>query len=171
MSEVPLDGRDYDEAFAGLRDTIVARLDSGDELGLSVAVDIDGELVVDLYGGWMDADRTRRWERDTIVNVWSATKTVTSLAVLMLVDRGLLELDASVARYWPEFAANGKDGVTLRHLLSHTSGVSGWDEPFAVEDLYDWERSTAQLAGQAPWWEPGTASGYHVVSYGHLLGE
>ena len=170
MSKVPLNGR-CDEAFVRLRDTIVARLDSGDELGLSVAVDIDGELVVDLYGGWMDAARTRRWERDTIVNVWSATKTVTSLAVLMLVDRGLLELDAPVARYWPEFAANGKEGVRLRHLLGHTSGVSGWDEPFAVEELYDWERSTARLAGQAPWWEPGTASGYHVVSYGHLLGE
>src|SRR3954462_7870695 len=96
---------------------------------------------------------------------------MTSLAALVLVDRGELDLDAPVARYWPEFAANGKATVKVRHLLSHTSGVSGWEQPITLEDLYDWDRSTALLAAQAPWWEPGTASGYHMLNYGHLIGE
>jgi CubicO group peptidase (beta-lactamase class C family) len=103
--------------------------------------------------------------------VWSTTKTVPSLAALMCVDRGLLDPYEKVARYWPEFAQNGKDQVEVRHLMSHTSGVSGWDQPFAVEDMYDLEKSTARLAAQAPWWEPGTASGYHAQNQGHLVGE
>src|SRR5207244_6007657 len=101
---------------------------------------------------------------------FSTTKTMTALAALVLVDRGELDLDANVARYWPEFAANGKAAVKVRHLLSHTSGVSGWDQPITLEDLYDWDKSTALLAAQAPWWEPGTASGYHMLNYGHLIG-
>jgi CubicO group peptidase (beta-lactamase class C family) len=93
------------------------------------------------------------------------------LAVLTLVSRGHLDVYAPVARYWPEFAATGKEAVEVRHLLSHTSGVSGLDQPAAVEDLYDWERLTRRMAAQAPWWEPGTASGYDLLSFGHLLGE
>jgi len=96
---------------------------------------------------------------------------MTSLAALVLVDRGQLDLDATVARYWPEFAANGKAGIKVRQLLSHTSGVSGWEQPITLEDMYDWDKSTALLAAQAPWWEPGTASGYHMLNYGHLIGE
>jgi CubicO group peptidase (beta-lactamase class C family) len=96
---------------------------------------------------------------------------MTALAALVLVDRGELDLDAAVAKYWPEFAARGKTGIRVRHLLSHTSGVSGWEQPITLEDLYDWDKSTALLAGQAPWWEPGTASGYHALTYGHLIGE
>ena len=96
---------------------------------------------------------------------------MTSLAALVLVDRGELDLDANVATYWPEFAARGKAGIKVRQLLSHTSGVSGWDQPITLEDLYDWDKSTALLAAQAPWWEPGTASGYHALTYGHLIGE
>ena len=108
---------------------------------------------------------------DTITNVWSSTKTVTSLAALMLVDRGELDVDAPVAKYWPEFAANGKQDVLVRHLLSHASGVSGLDQPAVVADLYDWEQATSRMAAQAPWWEPGTASGYHALNFGHLVGE
>ena len=96
---------------------------------------------------------------------------MTSLAALVLVDRGELDLDANVAKYWPEFAARGKAGIKVRQLLSHTSGVSGWEQPVTLEDLYDWDKSTALLAAQAPWWEPGTASGYHALTYGHLIGE
>jgi len=96
---------------------------------------------------------------------------MTSLAALVLVDRGELDLDATVAKYWPEFAANGKAVVKVRHLLSHMSGVSGWEQPITLDDLYDWDKSTALLAAQAPWWEPGTASGYHMLNYGHLIGE
>ena len=161
-----------DSRFKLLRDAMEASLASGDELGASIAIDLDGETVVDLWGGWRDEARsTNRGSEDTIVNVWSTTKTVTSLAMLMLVARGDLDVYAPVARYWPEFAAAGKEAVEVRHLLSHTSGVSGLDQPAVVEDLYDWETSTSRMAAQAPWWEPGTASGYHALNYGHLLGE
>jgi CubicO group peptidase (beta-lactamase class C family) len=94
-----------------------------------------------------------------VTNVWSSTKTVMAVCALMLVDRGQLDLDAPVAKYWPEFAANGKEGVLVRHLLSHTSGVSGWAQPVEVADIYDWEKSTAKLAAQAPWWPAGEFSG------------
>ena len=157
--------------FDPLRELFAAKLESGEDLGASLAVNIDGEMVVDLWGGWADEARTVPWTENTITNVFSTTKTMTSLAALVLVDRGELDLDATVAKYWPEFAANGKAGIKVRQLLSHTSGVSGWEQPITLEDLYDWDKSTALLAAQAPWWEPGTASGYHVLTYGHLIGE
>lgn len=157
--------------FDLLRMEFEKNLTSGEELGASIVVDIDGDVLVDLWGGFRDGERTRPWDADTITNVWSSTKTVTSLAVLMLVDRGLLDVYAPVAKYWPEFAANGKDRIELRHLLSHTSGVAGWAQPFDLDDLYDWELASARLAAQAPWWEPGTASGYHAQNFGQLLGE
>src|SRR6202035_1312761 len=108
---------------------------------------------------------------DTTTNVWSSTKTVTSLAALMLAERGDLDVDQPVAKYWPEFGANGKQDVLVRHVMSHSSGVSGLDQPAPVEVLYDWEQATSRMAAQAPWWEPGTASGYHALNYGHLVGE
>jgi CubicO group peptidase (beta-lactamase class C family) len=158
-----------DARFAGVRDALVAQLDSGEEIGASICVDLDGSQVVDVWGGL--AEEGRAWDQDTIVNVWSTTKTVTNLAALMLVDRGLLDPYAPVSRYWPEFAANGKDGVEVRHLLSHTSGVSGWAQPITVEDIYDWDLAASRLAEQAPWWDVGTASGYHALNQGHLVGE
>ncbi|MEU3184456.1 serine hydrolase domain-containing protein [Streptomyces sp. NPDC006923] len=157
--------------FDAVRAALRRNLDSGEELGASLVVDIDGERVVDLWGGFRDTARTVAWDEHTITNVWSTTKTVTSLAALMLVDRGELDVHAPVARYWPEFAANGKQDVKVRHLLSHTSGVSGLDQPATIEDLYDTERAAARMAAQAPWWTPGTASGYHLLSFGHLVGE
>jgi CubicO group peptidase (beta-lactamase class C family) len=160
-----------DKRFGDLRAALADNIASGEEVGACIAVDIDGESVVDIWGGFADAARTTAWAENTIVNVWSSTKTVTSLAGLMLVDRGLVELTAPVANYWPEFGANGKQNIEFRHLLSHMSGVSGWDLPFSTEDMYDWEKSTAALAAQAPWWEPGTASGYHAHNQGHLIGE
>jgi CubicO group peptidase (beta-lactamase class C family) len=160
-----------DDRFGAVRSEFEQCLDSGDELGASIVVDVDGDVAVDLWGGHSDEGRTLPWERDTITNVWSTTKTVTSLAALMLVDRGELDVDDPVSRYWPEFAAAGKQDVLVRHLLSHTSGVSGLDQPAAIEDLYDWEKSTARFAAQAPWWQPGTASGYHALNFGHLIGE
>lgn len=161
----------HDPRFASVHDALRRNLASGAELGASLVVDLDGEVVLDLWGGFRDEARTTPWDRDTITNVWSTTKTVVSLAALMLVDRGELDVHAPVARYWPEFAANGKEHVEVRHLLSHTSGVSGLEQPAAVEDLYDWDKTTARLAAQAPWWAPGTASGYHATTFGHLAGE
>ena len=157
--------------FEPLRELFVAKLKSGEDLGASLALNIDGEMVVDLWGGWANEARTVPWTENTITNVFSTTKCMTSLAALVLVDRGELDLDANVAKYWPEFAARGKAGIKVRQLLSHTSGVSGWEQPITIDDLYDWDKSTALLADQAPWWEPGTASGYHALNYGHLIGE
>ena len=159
-----------DERFAGVRDALAQRLD-GEELGASIAVDLDGETVVDIWGGYRDVEKTTPWTRDTIVNVWSTTKTVLSLAALMLVERGELDVYAPVGNYWPEFSAKGKKDIEVRHLMSHTSGVSGWDTPFSIRDMYDWESATERLALQRPWWEPGTASGYHSKNQGHLVGE
>ena len=158
-------------SFDPLRELFVDKLKSGEDVGASLAVNLGGHMVVDLWGGWADEARTVPWAEDTITVVFSTTKTMAALAALVLVDRGQLDLDANVATYWPEFAARGKGGIKVRQLLAHTSGVSGWDQPIMLEDLYDWEKSTARLAAQAPWWEPGTASGYHVTTYGHLIGE
>jgi CubicO group peptidase (beta-lactamase class C family) len=160
-----------DGRFESVRDALARNLDSGEELGASIVLDLDGDILIDVWGGFRDQDRTVPWTQDTITNVWSTTKTITSLAALMLVDRGELDVDAPVARYWPEFGANGKQGVLVRHVMSYASGVSGLDQPAVVEDLYDWEGSTSRFAAQAPWWEPGTASGYHALNYGHLVGE
>jgi CubicO group peptidase (beta-lactamase class C family) len=159
------------EKFAAVRDVLDAQLASGADVGASVAVHHRGEVVVDIWGGFADEQRTVPWEADTLVNVWSTTKTMTFLVALMLADRGELDFDAPVARYWPEFAANGKEAIEVRHLMSHTAGLSGWTEPLPPEGLADWELCTSALAAQAPWWEPGTVSGYHAVSQGFLIGE
>lgn len=161
-----------DSRFAGVRDVFAAHLESGADLGASVAVTLEGEPVVDIWGGWADEDHTRPWERDTVTNVWSTTKTMTALCALIVADAGELDFDAPVSRYWPEFAAGGKgDRVLVRHLMSHTAGLPGWTEPMTIEDLYDWEKATSLLAAQEPWWEPGTASGYHAATQGYLVGE
>ncbi|GAA2945506.1 serine hydrolase domain-containing protein [Streptomyces enissocaesilis] len=169
MTEV-VDG-ECDARFEKVRELLEENIACGNEVGISLAVDLRGEPVLDLWGGHRDAARTVPWSRDTIVNVWSSTKMVTNLAALMLVDRGLLDVHAPVARYWPEFAAQGKDHIEVRHLMSHTSGLSGWGGPLVTEDLYDVPGATARLARQAPWWPPGTACGYHSNSQGHLVGE
>jgi CubicO group peptidase (beta-lactamase class C family) len=161
----------WDTRFDKVADALAEEIAKGGEVGAAIAIDVDGDLVVDMWGGHADAARTIPWGEDTIVNVWSSTKTVTALAALVLVDRGLLDAHAPVAKYWPEFAANGKHDVEVRHILSHTSGVSGWDPPFSVEDMYDWDTAVTRLAAQAPWWPPGTASGYHLANLGHLVGE
>ena len=159
-----------DERFSAVRDAFAANFDQGLDVGASVAIALDGEIVVDLWGGTIDDEGTP-WERDTVINVWSTTKTMAALCALVLADRGELDVDAPVARYWPGFEAEGKDGVLVRHILSHTAGLPGWTEPMQREDLYDWDKATSLLAAQAPWWEPGTAIGYHGVTQGYLVGE
>jgi CubicO group peptidase (beta-lactamase class C family) len=157
-----------DERFAAVREALAANLDSGADVGASVAVYVEGEPVVDIWGG---ETHDGPWQRDTITNVWSITKTMTALCALLLADRGELDLHAPVARYWPEFAAAGKSRIEVRHLLGHTSGLATWDEPITVEDLYDWEKATSLLAAQEPAWEPGSGSGYHALTHGYLVGE
>ena len=157
--------------FESVRDVLAASLANGGDIGCSAAVFIEGEPVVDIWGGFYDAARTRAWQHNTIVNTFSATKTMTALAAMVLVDRGVIDLDAPVARYWPEFAQAGKGGVQIRHLLSHRSGLAGWTEDLTVEDLLDREKSLALLERQEPWWAPGEAVGYHPITYGPLIGE
>src|SRR3954451_12097063 len=158
----------YDELFVAVPNALAGMLDAGDAGG-SVAVLVDGEPVVDVWGGFADSDRTIPWQRDTIANVHSVTKTMTALSALILADRGELDPDAPVARYWPAFAAAGKEKVLVRHLLGHTAGLPDWDGP--VEELYDGPSPTARLAAQAPLWEPGSAAGYHSLTQGFLVGE
>jgi CubicO group peptidase (beta-lactamase class C family) len=159
-----------DKRFDAVRVALTESLDDAD-VGASAAVFVDGEPVADLWGGYQDAKRTEHWEQDTITNVWSTTKTMVALSALILADRGDLDLDAPVARYWPEFAAAGKERVLVRHLLSHTAGLPEFDPPVAVADLYDWPKATSHLARQAPRWEPGMLAGYHSVTQGFLVGE
>ena len=159
------------DRFAPVRETFAANLASGEDIGAAFCATLEGETVVDLWGGFADPARTRPWVRDTIVNVYSTTKTMTALAALILADRGELDFDAPVARYWPEFAANGKAGVKVSHLMSHSAGLSGWKEPITTVDLYDWEKMTGLLAAQAPYWQPGSAPGYHALTQGYLVGE
>jgi CubicO group peptidase (beta-lactamase class C family) len=158
----------YDDLFTAVPSALAGMLDAGDTGG-SVAVFVDGEAVVDVWGGFADAGRTIPWQRDTIANVFSVTKTMTALCALILADRGDLDLAAPVGRYWPEFTAAGKDKVLVRHLLAHTAGLPDWDGP--IEELYDWSSATARLAAQAPQWEPGSAAGYHSLTQGFLVGE
>lgn len=159
------------ERFGAVRTLFEQNLDSGEDVGASVCVRHRGEVVVDLWGGWADEGRTRPWERDTIVNVWSTTKTMTFLVMLMLADRGELDLHAPVARYWPEFAVNGKEGIEVSHVLAHTAGLSGWTEALRPEQLADWDLCVSRLAAQAPWWESREQPGYHALTQGYLLGE
>src|SRR5256885_1758770 len=157
--------------FAAVRETFAANFAMGRETGASFAATVDGELVVDLWGGYADAARTRPWERDTIVNVFSTTKAMTALCAHLLVDRGLLDLSAPVAHYWPEFAQAGKERITTRHLLTHSAGLAALRRSLPTEALYDWTRMVEALAAETPWWEPGSANGYHAMTYGYLVGE
>lgn len=170
MADGSVHGFTHDR-FEDVRKVFEGNLASGADVGASFCATKDGEVIVDLWGGHADAERTRPWERDTIVNVYSTTKTMCALTALLVADRGELDFKAPVAKYWPEFAANGKQDVTVAQLMSHSSGLSGWKEPITGDDLYDWEKATSLLAAQAPFWEPGTAPGYHALTQGYLVGE
>ncbi len=160
-----------DEKFSAVRARFEKNFADHGDVGACVAVSVEGEMVVDLWAGDRDKAGSQPWEEDTIINVYSSTKTMAALCLLLLADRGQVDLYAPVANYWPEFAQNGKEGVQVRHFLSHSAGLSGMDEPMVGDDLYDWDKMVAALARQAPWWEPGTASGYHALTQGHLIGE
>ena len=157
--------------YEAVRDAFAENFTDRGELGAAVAVVAHGEPVVSLRAGWADEARTRPWQPDTLVHVWSTTKAMTALCAHILMDRGELDPDAPVARYWPEFAAAGKADIPLRWVLSHRAGLAGLDDPVTVPDLLDWEKMTSLLAAQEPLWEPGTASGYHAITFGYLAGE
>jgi len=161
----------YDPQFEKIHETFHQNFKDELEVGASCAITINGKYVVDIWAGHKDDAKTLPWEKDTIVNVYSSTKVMTTLCVHMLVDRGLLDVEQPVAEYWPEFAQNGKEKLLVKYLLTHTSGLPGWDTPLTQEDLYDWDKVTGLLAAQKPWWEPGTVSGYHPFTQGYMLGE
>ena len=157
--------------LAAVKDAFAANFSDNGDVGASVAVVMNDELLVDLWGGHQDAARTTAWQRDTLINVFSTTKTMSCLSLLVLVSRGLVDVDAPVEKYWPEFGQSGKGNVLVRHLLSHTAGLPGWDQRIDATDLYDWDKVTGLLAKQATWWEPGSKSGYHGITQGNLVGE
>jgi CubicO group peptidase (beta-lactamase class C family) len=160
-----------DPRFAAVRQAFAANFAERGELGAAVCVLVDGEVVVDLVGGWVDEDRRRPWQPDTLVDFYSVGKALVGLLVLQLVDAGALGLDDPVAAVWPEFAAGGKATATVRHALCHRAGVPALRTLLTDDDLWHWDRMTAALAATEAWWTPGTRHAYHTNTYGHLLGE
>ncbi len=170
VKEIEIHGH-CDPHFSAVKEAFADNFRIRGDIGASFAATIDGKFVIDIWGGYADANRTRPWKRDTLACLYSTTKAMTALCALILVDRGQLDLDAPVARYWPEFAQAGKQDLLVRYLLSHQSGLAGFDEEIPVEALFDWERVVDLLAAQKPWWSPGTQSGYHAITQGYLVGE
>ena len=166
----PIEGL-CDARFARVREAFASNFVQHGEVGAAVAVIVDGRAVVDLWAGHVDAVRRTPWRRDTLVNVFSVSKALTTLCALRLVERGLLDLDAPVARLWPEFASRGKDAVTLRQILAHRAGLPALRATLPEGAMLDWQAMTSALAAQEPWWRPGETHGYHVNTFGFLVGE
>ena len=161
----------YELKFEAVREAFAALFDDPQERGAALCIQVGGETVIDLWAGTADKDGRQAWHGDTIANLFSCTKTFTAVTALQLVDEGKLALDAPVARYWPEFAQAGKEGVTVRQLLSHRAGLPAIRAPLPAEALYDWQTMVAALAAERPWWTPGTEHGYAAITYGWLVGE
>ena len=161
----------YDLKFEALKEAFASLFDDPQERGMALCVQIGGETVLDLWAGSADKDGQQAWHSDTILNLFSCTKTFTAVTVLQLVGEGKLELDAPVARYWPEFAAAGKEKITLRHLLSHQAGLPALHQMLPAEALYDWQAMTTALAAEQPWWRLGEGHGYAPITFGWLVGE
>ena len=157
--------------FKAVKEAFTRNFEEDMEVGASFAVMINGEYVIDIWGGYKDKEKTQPWEKNTICNVYSTTKVPTVLCTMMCVDRGLLDLDEKVMTYWPEFAQNGKENILVRNIFSHTSGLAGIEETIPRTAYYDWDKMINLLAAQKPWWELGTKSGYHSTTHGYLLGE
>ena len=160
-----------EEKFSEVKEAFEKNFKEGKECGASFSVTVEGRTVVDLWGGYADAAKTKPWQKDTIVNVFSTSKFVTAVCVYLLASRKIIDIDDPVADYWPEFAQSGKEEITVGHLLSHTSGLPGWEEKFETRDFYNWEKLTEALSRQKPWWDDRQRAGYHVYSFGYLLGE
>ena len=166
----PIDGF-CDPRFARVAEAFRANFTRHGEPGGAVAVTLAGRPVVDLWGGWKDRERAQAWARDTLVNFFSASKALCTICILRLAEQGRLDLDAPIAAVWPEFAANGKATITTRHVLTHQAGLPSLKEHLPAGAMLDWQMMVDALARAAPWWEPGTAHGYHVNTFGFLLGE
>jgi len=171
MAAVPSIEGTCDSRFEAVRDAFAGNFEAHGEVGGAVAVALEGRVLVDLWGGHADAARRSPWRRDTLVDVFSVGKAFATLCALVLVHRGRLDLDAPVCRTWPAFAAAGKEAITLRQLLCHRAGLPAIREPLPEDAMLHWDVMTGAFARQAPWWRPGTRHGYHVNSFGFLVGE
>lgn len=171
MSKPAPVGGHCDPRFQPVRDAFADNFTAGSETGAAIAVTIGGERVIDLWGGWTNAAHDEPWEEDTIVCCYSVGKAVCAILIWRLQERGDLDVDAPVARYWPEFGQAGKADIPVRWLLTHQAGLPAIRRPLPASSQLDWEVMTAALAAQEPWWEPGTAHGYHSNTQGFLLGE
>ncbi|WP_152221299.1 serine hydrolase domain-containing protein [Pseudomonas sp. SCB32] len=160
-----------DPRFTPVADAFSALFEDRQERGAALCIQVGGDTLVDLWAGSAGKEPGQDWQADTLLNLFSCTKTFAAVAVLQLVAEGKLELDAPVARYWPEFAQAGKQTITVRQLLCHRAGLPAIREPLAPEALYDWSTMTAALAAETPWWIPGTEHGYAPITYGWLVGE
>ncbi|KAH7075322.1 beta-lactamase [Paraphoma chrysanthemicola] len=160
----------FEHRFKAVPALLQASIAEGKDIGASIFVNLNGKDVVNIWGGYVDETRTREWQQDTIVNVWSTSKTVTSLAALICIERGLLDPFEKVAKYWPEFAVNGKEDIEVRHFLSHASGLCGWAQKVSVQDICSLDKAVKMLEQQAPMFKPGSASGYHSLTMGPLIG-
>ena len=169
QDSVPISGR-CDEQFAPVAAEFARNFAERGEVGAGLCVIVDGEPVIELSGGWADEARTRPWQPDTLVDVYSVGKAVVAVLALQLVDDGTIGLDDPVASVWPEFAVGGKGSATVRHALCHQAGVPAIRQLLTDDDLWDFGVMTAALAATEPWWEPGTRHGYHTNTYGHLIG-
>jgi CubicO group peptidase (beta-lactamase class C family) len=168
--DVPVSGH-CDARFQAVREEFARNFAERGELGAAVCVVVDGATVVDLAGGWADGAARTPWRHDTLVDFYSVGKAFVALLALQLVDAGAVALDDPIAAVWPEFAAAGKEGATLRQALCHRAGVPAIREPLTNDDLWNWDRMAGALAATAPWWEPGMRHAYHTNTYGHLIGE
>ena len=160
-----------EDNFIEARNIFEKSISSGFELGGSIAVEVQGKKVIDLWGGYLDHTQSKAWEENTLVNVFSTTKGIAAICLLQLIEKGLLDIEKPVCEYWPEFSVNGKENIPVKYLFCHKAGLCGVREPLESGAFSNWDLITSELAKQKPLWEPGTAHGYHAITYGHLVGE
>ena len=160
-----------EDNFLEARNIFEKSISSGFELGGSIAVEVQGKKVIDLWGGYLDHTQSKAWEENTLVNVFSTTKGIAAICLLQLIEKGLLDIEKPVCEYWPEFSVNGKENIPVKYLFCHKAGLCGVREPLESGAFSNWDLITSELAKQEPLWEPGTAHGYHAITYGHLVGE
>ena len=160
-----------EDNFHEARNIFEKSISSGFELGGSIAVEVQGKKIIDLWGGYLDHTQSKAWEENTLVNVFSTTKGIAAICLLQLIEKGLLDIEKPVCEYWPEFSVNGKENIPVKYLFCHKAGLCGVREPLESGAFSNWDLITSELAKQEPLWEPGTAHGYHAITYGHLVGE
>ena len=170
MGEVNISGYcdpKFKEVEKVFRDSIISNF----ELGASFSVELENQTIIDLWGGFCDVDKTRKWERDTIVNVFSVSKAITAICLGRLIERGLININLAVRDYWPEFGCNGKETITVKQLLNHTAGMFAFREGIPIDNWQDWNQYTRLLEAQSIYHEPGQSQAYHALTFGWLIGE